>query len=315
MEIFALVSLCLFGVIFITFVLYFVQTVRNCNEKRKMFFWPLWVSSPKLFNKQGNHYRKITLILYALLLATAISTLVSVNIATEEDCPNIDELLNQRWVLDHYGSLFASLLSQSTETFNIDAQFELIADNRFIITGNVGGHTYTGVCEIDCSHLRIADLVLSGDPSTEQTNSEIERQYLPHLADATSFSILPSALMINYGPQNLFESLYFEAMKPEPVMPGSTTSPGPAITTLTPTFQWTEVTSAVSYELSIRDMASKAVVFDSQAKEISIKTTSFDLPSGVLTWGEPYRWCVRSYNRDGSGSHYSDPLYFQTQSH
>jgi len=110
--------------------------------------------------------------------------------------------------------------------------------------------------------------------------------------------------------------LYFQAQgqtapPPTPSSPGSSSSPGPTISTLTPTFQWSAASGADYYGLYIRDLATDTLVFDSQARGIQITGTSYVLPSGVLQWGKPYRWNMNSHNSAGWGS-YSGVLYFQT---
>jgi cell wall-associated NlpC family hydrolase len=100
---------------------------------------------------------------------------------------------------------------------------------------------------------------------------------------------------------------------PAPTSPGSSSSPGPTIDTLTPTFRWNGVVGADYYGLYIRDMSTNVLVFDSQARSIQITGTSYDLPSGVLEWGKPYRWNMNSHNSAGWGTTYSGVLYFQTQ--
>lgn len=97
---------------------------------------------------------------------------------------------------------------------------------------------------------------------------------------------------------------------PNLVTPGSSSSPGEKITTLTPTFRWDSVPGADEYGLYIRDMDSNILVFDSQVRGKTITGTSYTLLPGVLQWGRHYRWNMNSHNEAGWGE-FCSPLYFQ----
>ena len=105
---------------------------------------------------------------------------------------------------------------------------------------------------------------------------------------------------------------FSQIQPPTLVSPGSSSSPGPTITTLTPTFQWQAVSGAVGYGLYIRDMSTNTIIFDSEVNYGLITGTSFTIPSGYLQWGRPYRWNMRSKSSSGWGTQFSTPLYFQT---
>jgi len=99
---------------------------------------------------------------------------------------------------------------------------------------------------------------------------------------------------------------------PKLTSPGSSSSPGPIISLLTPNLQWSGVSGADYYGLYIVDVATKSVVFSSQAKKINITGAAYTLPQGVLVWGKKYYWYMNSHNSAGWGSN-SASLYFQTQ--
>ena len=103
-------------------------------------------------------------------------------------------------------------------------------------------------------------------------------------------------------------------MPPALVAPGSSSGPGPAMSTTTPTFVWQAVSGADGYGLYIRDMVSNTLIFDSEARYGGpISGTSLVLPAGVLAYGGQYRWNMRSHNTTGWGTTFSSPLYFTVQ--
>jgi len=101
---------------------------------------------------------------------------------------------------------------------------------------------------------------------------------------------------------------------PPPVLtsPGSSSAPGPTLSSLTPEFKWSSVSGADYYGLYIVDIANQNIVFDSQTRNIKITQTVYTLPSGVLAWGKSYRWYMNSHNSAGWGSN-SASLYFKIQ--
>ncbi len=107
--------------------------------------------------------------------------------------------------------------------------------------------------------------------------------------------------------------LYFQAppapVLPAPVVvsPGSTTAPGPILTTATPTFTWHAVTGVAftGYQLNLEDLtASKFVSY-----QVAKTATSFALAT-PLTAGDKYVWNLRLVNGTQSGPP-SAYLYFQ----
>ncbi len=114
------------------------------------------------------------------------------------------------------------------------------------------------------------------------------------------------------GPSS--NSLYFQTPSrtslPVPVVigPGSTTSPGSSLTTLTPTFTWHAVTGTINgYQLHLYDStAAKYLSYD-----ISPTATSFTLPAGAISAGDQFVWNLRVISGGVTGPE-SAYLYFHT---
>lgn len=96
---------------------------------------------------------------------------------------------------------------------------------------------------------------------------------------------------------------------PTPTYPGSSSSPGPEIGTLTPTLQWQGVSNADYYALAISKYpyGSGNIVYNPQ----QVYGTSHSVPSGKLEHGKKYRWNMQAHNSVG-WSAVSSTLYFQT---
>src|SRR5438067_2432479 len=93
--------------------------------------------------------------------------------------------------------------------------------------------------------------------------------------------------------------------------PGDTSSPGPVLTTLTPTFTWSSVSGATGYGLYIRDLTTNTLVFNNNG---GAKTgNSYVLPSEYLTPGHAFRWAMTTFNSSGEGAQ-SSYRFFQTPS-
>jgi len=94
---------------------------------------------------------------------------------------------------------------------------------------------------------------------------------------------------------------------PQPVSPGSTTSPGNSIATTVPTLSWTS-TGAAQYYLAISKApyGSSNIVYSSG--QINGGLTSYTVPPGFLFNGINYRWNMQAYTSAGwspvSSSHY-----------
>jgi hypothetical protein len=95
---------------------------------------------------------------------------------------------------------------------------------------------------------------------------------------------------------------------PTLVSPGAATAAGPTLTNLAPTFSWTAVSQASSYDLVISQYPAGNVVITA-----SVGGTSYQLPSGILQAGTAYAWYMTSFDSLGDQSSASGSLYFQTQ--
>jgi hypothetical protein len=89
--------------------------------------------------------------------------------------------------------------------------------------------------------------------------------------------------------------------------PGDASSPGPMISTLTPTMSWSQVSGATGYGLYVRDLVTDTLVYDN---DLVPNVTSLPLPPSTLTAGHNYRWNMRASNSAGFGG-FSARLYFQ----
>ena len=115
------------------------------------------------------------------------------------------------------------------------------------------------------------------------------------------------------GPPSTY--LYFQTPKPvalpAPVVvgPGTTASPGPVLTTTTPTFTWKAETGVTftAYQLNLYDETAAK----SYSYQIATTATSFTVPAGTLTAGDAFVWNLRLVDGTVSGPP-STYLYFQT---
>ena len=107
----------------------------------------------------------------------------------------------------------------------------------------------------------------------------------------------------------ILESTTTPPDSPTPLSPGTTSAPGPTISTLTPTLQWQTLADADYYNLSISvyPYGTSNIIYNPQ----QISGNSITVPSGTLEAGKKYRWNMRAYNSAGF-SDYSITLYFQT---
>ena len=116
--------------------------------------------------------------------------------------------------------------------------------------------------------------------------------------------------------------LYFQTTAsllspPTQISPGSSTSPGPSLSTLTPTFSWNAVSGATGYGLYIRDMTASGtpLVYPNASGTTTtpLTGTSLVLPSGFLVNGHTYVWNMTTFNASGEGNASgANALYFQT---
>lgn len=89
--------------------------------------------------------------------------------------------------------------------------------------------------------------------------------------------------------------------------PGTTSSPGPVLSTLTPKFSWNPVTGITGYEIYLTDLTTSKLSF----LVFSASTTSWTPTSGTLVAGHKYSWNIRAYIGSTAGT-YKDIYYFQT---
>ncbi len=136
----------------------------------------------------------------------------------------------------------------------------------------------------------------------------------------TKVGIYEFELIVNDGkddsePDNVIikvtESIITKPDPPTPLSPGTTSTPGPTIDSLTPTLQWETVSDADYYNLSISiyPYGTSNIIYNPQ----QISGSSITIPSGKLQAGKKYRWNMRAHNSAGF-SDYSITLYFQTGS-
>jgi hypothetical protein len=93
---------------------------------------------------------------------------------------------------------------------------------------------------------------------------------------------------------------------PTPISPGSTTSPGPALSTATPTLTWNAITGETGYQINLYDVTTSKLV----SYTVGASATSFPVPTGAIIAGNNYVWNVRGLNGSQSGPPSSN-LYFQ----
>jgi hypothetical protein len=96
---------------------------------------------------------------------------------------------------------------------------------------------------------------------------------------------------------------------PTLISPGSSMSPGPTLTTLTPTFSWNAATGATGYGLYVEDVASGVLVYDNSAVG---NITSLVMSSGKLVAGHSYKWNMQASDSAGFST-YSTLFYFVEQ--
>jgi murein DD-endopeptidase MepM/ murein hydrolase activator NlpD len=114
----------------------------------------------------------------------------------------------------------------------------------------------------------------------------------------------------NYGNDMSFTisaSLVTKPSSPNLNSPGTSSSPGPVISDLTPTLNWQSVSGATFYNFGLRDLDTYSLVVDKD----NYTSTSYTTPN--LTAGHQYRWNVQACNSSGC-SGYSSLYYFQAKS-
>ncbi len=102
----------------------------------------------------------------------------------------------------------------------------------------------------------------------------------------------------------------FTVGPPQISSPGSTSSPGPSESDLTPSFTWAAVSGATGYGLYIRDITTDILIYNNPGG--SKTGTSFTLPSGYLSNnGHSFRWAMTSIHSSGESGQ-SSYRYFST---
>jgi hypothetical protein len=147
-----------------------------------------------------------------------------------------------------------------------------------------------------------------------QTPRIIDNQYNVGLS-AGAYSV-ESDVTLADGTLLASKTISFTVANPPPtpsapalVAPGTATSPGTTVSTLTPNFQWNGVSGADYYTLNVSRVPYSAgnLVYTSD----QLTGTSFTLPAGYLFNGQQYCWQMTATNASGTGSP-SNTFYFQT---
>ncbi len=99
-------------------------------------------------------------------------------------------------------------------------------------------------------------------------------------------------------------------------LPGTGSSPGTLVNSLTPTFSWNPASGATGYGLYIRDMTATGtpLIYPNASGTMAKPLTgnSFLMPAGILVAGHVYRWNMTSFNGSTESTAVSSALYFQT---
>jgi Domain of unknown function (DUF1906) len=90
---------------------------------------------------------------------------------------------------------------------------------------------------------------------------------------------------------------------PNGLAPGNTVSPGPTLSSLSPTLTWSAVSGATQYSIAVRDLSTNTLIVDT-----TVTTNSY---AASLVAGRGYRWAVSACNSSGCSSS-AAPLYFTT---
>jgi hypothetical protein len=109
------------------------------------------------------------------------------------------------------------------------------------------------------------------------------------------------------GESSFTAPIYFQIMTPPPLTPtgpspGSSSSPGPALSSPAITLSWNASSGATYYDLGVRDMTTGNLVVNTTTAGTSYTVT--------LQAGRTYRWNVAAGNSAGE-SLFTTPLYFQ----
>jgi hypothetical protein len=157
---------------------------------------------------------------------------------------------------------------------------------------------------------------IDGPETVNLSDSKISKPvFTPTKVGIYEFKLIVNDGEVNSEPDNVLINITESATtKPNPpnlLSPGSSSSPGPTISDLTPTMSWQSVSDADYYALAISEYpyGTSNIVYNPQ----QVYGSSTTIPSGVLESGKKYRWNMQAYNNAG-WSGISETLYFQTES-
>ena len=119
------------------------------------------------------------------------------------------------------------------------------------------------------------------------------RQSRPILEAMEGRLLLSSTVLDPIATQ--IESFRTQPTAPVAVSPGAAASPGPVVSSTTPTFTWQAVAGAGGYEVHIFDTTLQK--FSSYTVDAS--TTSFTPSAGALAPGDSFSWNVRTSSNVG----------------
>src|ERR1700746_1799240 len=89
-------------------------------------------------------------------------------------------------------------------------------------------------------------------------------------------------LLLFFLPAGAFSAATAAPLTPTNPSPGTTTSPGPVLSSRTVTLSWSASTGATSYGVAVRDLVTNLLVVDTTTSNTSFTVT--------LSAGKPYRW-------------------------
>ncbi len=156
---------------------------------------------------------------------------------------------------------------------------------------------------------------IKGPETVNLPDSNISKPaFTPTKVGVYEFELIVNDGEVNSEPDNVIINVTESTTIPLPdpptsLSPGTTSAPGPIISTLTPTLQWQVVSNADYYNLSVSIYpygTSNIIYYNQQVYGNSITVTS-----GELEAGNKYRWNMRAYNSAGY-SDYSSDYHFQT---
>lgn len=127
--------------------------------------------------------------------------------------------------------------------------------------------------------------------------------------DGVGLESAPHTVWVTYDPDAVPPPDVSLPSPPVLIAPGTSSSPGATIDTLTPTMQWDAVSGAIGYSLHIYLWNSDQWILVYENDNLGIGT-ALALPPSTLQAGQRYRWNARAKN-DHGWSESSAPLYFE----